>query len=111
MNTGCIFCKIINKEIESEIIYEDENVIAFKDIYPKAKFHILVVPKKHIEKHSDVEDYNIFSAMHIAANKIVKKYNINGYKLLINNGKLGGQIIFHLHMHILSGEKIDLSNC
>lgn len=106
--SDCIFCKIINKEIPSEIVYEDDYVIAFKDINPKAPVHILVVPKKHIATFNDLspEDSELMSAIVSAVQKIAKDFNVadSGYRVLVNVNKEGGQVIFHLHVHILGGK-------
>ncbi len=102
----CLFCKIINKEIPSEIIYEDDNVLAFKDINPKAAVHFLIVPKKHIESIIYLEevDREIISNLIFTAKKIAEEKNIDGYKLVFNVGRKGGQVIDHIHLHILAGE-------
>ena len=106
--SDCIFCKIVNKEIPAEIVYENDFVIAFKDIAPKAPVHILVVPKKHIPTFNDitVEDFPIYNEIIKAVQVIAKDFNIaeKGYRVLVNVNKEGGQVIFHLHVHILGGK-------
>jgi histidine triad (HIT) family protein len=101
----CIFCKIINKEVPSEIIFEDERFVAFKDINPKAPVHYLIVPRKHIPSidHVELEDKELMGEMILVAQRIARDQNIKGYKLAINVGREGGQIIDHLHLHFLSG--------
>lgn len=99
----CLFCKIINKELPGEIIFEDENSVAFKDIHPKAPIHILIVPKKHIESINSENSENVVGGLILAAKNIIKRDNINGYKLLFNVGRESGQTVDHLHMHLLSG--------
>ena len=101
----CIFCKIINKEIPSEIVYEDENVIAFKDINPKAPVHILVVPKKHIPTLNDFDDPDLMVKVMETCKKIAKDFNVaeSGYSVLVNVNKEGGQVIYHVHFHVLGG--------
>lgn len=103
----CLFCKIINKELSSEILYEDKETIAFKDIKPKAGFHVLVLPKKHIPSvnHLKSENKNLAGALLLAAQKIAKRKKLKGYKIIINVGRKGGQLIDHLHLHLL-GDKI-----
>ncbi len=103
----CIFCKIARREAGAEIVYEDDALAAFTDIHPKAPTHILVVPKVHIESiarleadHSDVIAKLIYAAKHIAAEKGLK-----GYKLVFNVGREGGQMVDHLHLHLLGGWK------
>lgn len=106
---SCIFCKIINKEIPSKTVFENEKVLAFLDINPAAPEHILVIPKKHIESIDDISDNDseLISAMLIAARVIAKTRGLteDGYRVLINNGKAAGQEVFHLHLHILGGKK------
>jgi histidine triad (HIT) family protein len=104
--SDCIFCKIVKKEIPSEIIYEDENILSFKDINPVAPVHILIVPKKHIDSVNEIEeiDKELAGELILVAKKIAKQLNVdNGYKLAFNVGKEGGQLIPHLHMHLVSG--------
>ena len=101
---NCLFCKIINKEVPSDIIYEDEKVIAFKDIHPKAPVHFLIIPKKHISSvdHLEIEDKTLMGELILAAQKIAREKNLKGYRLQINVGRPAGQIIDHLHLHLLA---------
>ena len=103
---NCIFCKIVAKEIPSEIIFEDKEIVCFKDINPKADFHFLIVSKKHIGSIEEIksEDATLVSNMILTARKIARENNLTGYKLLINVGRDGGQTVEHLHLHLLSGE-------
>lgn len=100
----CIFCKIINKEKPADFLYEDDKVIVIKDINPKAPIHLLIIPKKHISSVEEVglEDRELMGDLILTAKKIAKEKNLNGYKLLINIGRSVGQIVDHLHMHLLS---------
>lgn len=98
----CIFCKILNKEIPSKFIYEDDYCFAINDINPKAKKHILVIPKQHIESLNEVKDFNIVKKMFEAISKINNQENISHFKTLINTGADAGQEVMHLHIHILS---------
>ncbi len=106
---GCIFCKIVNKTIESQILYEDDEIIAFKDIKPQAPVHILIIPKIHIEKISDInsDNSNLITKMIVVANKIAKDNNLDneGYRLVFNCGEAAGQEVFHIHLHLLGGRK------
>lgn len=106
---NCIFCKIASKESPAEIEYEDADVMAFWDIHPKAPTHILIIPKKHIASLNDVTpaDLGIFAKMIAAAKMVAAKKNLekDGYRLCINTGPGGGQIVDHLHMHLLGGKK------
>lgn len=106
----CIFCKIANKEMPSDVVFENDKVIAFKDIHPKAPFHILVVPKKHIESVDKLQenDKELVGEIVLAAKEIAKSSNISGYKLVINVGRDGGQIVDHLHLHLLGGKPTEL---
>jgi len=105
----CVFCKILNKEIPGEILYEDNQVFIIKDIKPSAPLHFLVIPKLHIESIADLkgENHEIVSAMIYAAKDFAKSKNIKGYKLVFNVGRDGGQIIDHLHLHILAGWELN----
>jgi histidine triad (HIT) family protein len=104
---NCIFCKIANKEIDSKIVYEDANVIAFNDIQPVAPIHVLIVPKKHIASMNDINESNsqIMADIHVAANKIAKELGISekGYRLINNCGADAGQTVMHLHYHLIGG--------
>ena len=104
----CIFCKIINKEIPSEIVYEDETVIAFKDVNPAAPIHILVVPKKHIPTLLDVQkdDSKLIAHIYEVINKVAKENNFaeNGFRVITNCGKDSGQEVMHIHFHVLGGK-------
>ncbi len=102
----CIFCKIVNKEAPADIVFENSKVIAFRDINPKAKIHILIIPKDHIASAKEInkENKDIVGELILAANDIAKEKEIKGYKLSINVGREGGQIIDHLHLHFLSGD-------
>ena len=99
----CLFCKILNKEVESEIVYEDDICTAFKDINPKARVHLLVVPKKHIPKISDIQegDEQIIGHLVKIAKELADQFECKGYQLLFNVGREAGQIIFHVHLHLM----------
>lgn len=105
--TDCIFCKIAAGEIPSSKIYEDDMVIAFKDINPEAPIHIIIIPKKHIESLNTIEekDINIISHMFMISKKIAIDLGISekGYRLVNNCGEDGGQTVQHLHFHLLGG--------
>jgi histidine triad (HIT) family protein len=106
----CIFCKIAKKEISSKIVFESDNIIAFKDIHPAAPVHILLIPKKHIKSTVDLqeEDGALMGEMIISAKKIADEKGISkeGYKLLIRTGKNGGQEVDHLHLHLMGGRPL-----
>lgn len=101
-----LFLKIIDKEIPANIIFEDDDILAFEDINPQAPTHILIIPKKHIAKLSDadISDQKLLGHMLIKANDIAANLKLdNTFRLVINNGANAGQSVFHLHMHLLSG--------
>jgi len=106
MEKDCLFCKIVNKEIESEFLYENENIVVIKDINPQAPVHLLIIPKKHIRSINDItdDDRNILAEMLMTAKEMAKQQGVDksGYNLLFNVEKGGGQVIFHLHLHILA---------
>ncbi|MGL4990871.1 MAG: histidine triad nucleotide-binding protein [Sarcina sp.] len=106
----CIFCKIAKGEIPSKKIYEDDNVIAFHDISPEAPVHFLVIPKAHIQSVNDIneENANIIAHIFIVINKIVKELEVDkdGYRVVTNCGKHGGQTVDHIHFHVLAGREL-----
>ena len=109
MKDDCLFCKIIKGEIPSTKVYEDESVIAFKDLNPQAPVHILVVPKKHYENVLDVEENdNIISKIYLAINKIAKQegFEKTGFRVINNCGKDAGQTVMHMHFHVIAGKKL-----
>lgn len=107
---NCLFCKIVNKEIPSEIVYEDEEVLAFKDIHPAAPIHILVIPKKHIASVIELtpEDEKIVGKIYTVINKIANQLGFaeQGFRVIVNCGEDGGQEVGHLHFHVLAGKKL-----
>ena len=110
MNRDCLFCKIINKEIPSEVVYEDEDILAFKDIHPAAPIHILVIPKKHISTLMDVEkeDEKVLGKIFTVIKQIAKDqgFGENGYRVISNCGEDGCQEVKHIHFHLLAGKKL-----
>lgn len=105
-----LFTKIIQREIPASIVYENDKVLAFKDINPQAPIHILVVPKKEIPTVNDIkaEDKELIGEMYMAIGEITKELGVQeeGYRVITNCNEYGGQEVFHLHFHILAGEKI-----
>lgn len=104
---GCVFCKIIKGEIPKDFVYQDADLVVFNDIHPLAPVHILIVPKRHLEGIQTVKekDQKILGKLLLVAKKIADRKKLKGYKLFFNCGKLGGQIIFHLHFHLVGGWK------
>lgn len=106
---NCLFCKIIKGEIPATKMYEDENMIIIKDIDPKAKNHFLCIPKSHFKllKDMTIEQSEMLKKCFIKIPQLEKELNLeNGYRLVINQGDDAGQTVFHLHIHILSGQKM-----
>ena len=104
----CIFCKIANKEIPTSLVYEDDLVAAFNDLSPQAPVHVLIVPKKHYQSVLEVpEGDTIVAHMFHVASKLAKELGIaeNGFRLVINTGKDGGQSVPHLHLHMTGGRE------
>jgi len=106
----CIFCKIVKREMDSKIVYQDEQVTAFRDIHPVAPTHILVVPNKHIASTNDVteEDEPLLGHMLTVVKPIAEKEGIKdtGYRLIFNTGPDANQVVFHLHLHIIGGQRM-----
>ncbi|MDD2497640.1 MAG: histidine triad nucleotide-binding protein [Desulfitobacteriaceae bacterium] len=108
----CIFCKMVNKEVPAQAVYEDEEILAFKDINPVAPVHVIIIPKKHITDATQLksEDAGLIGRIYLAAVQIAKELGLeeNGFRL-VNNCKVdGGQEVFHLHFHLLGGHKLGL---
>ena len=107
-----IFTKILKKEIPGEIVYEDNDCFAIKDINPQAPIHLLIIPKKHIAKVSDAneEDKELLGSLLLASQKIAKEFDLDdNYRLVINNGAKAGQTVFHIHIHLLGGKSLSWS--
>ncbi len=103
----CLFCKIANKNIATDFIFEDDSIMVFKDIHPSAPIHHLIVPKEHIQSinHLESNHQEIISKMIFIAKKMAENLGLKGYKLVFNVGREGGQVIDHLHLHLLGGWK------
>ena len=108
----CIFCKIINGEIPSQKVYENEEILAFKDINPLAPVHILIIPKKHISSLAEItkDDEVLIGKIYLVINEIAKQQGIfeKGFRVVVNCGENGGQEVKHLHFHILGGKKLGI---
>jgi len=106
----CVFCNIVNKTIESVILFEDGNLIVIKDILPKAPVHLLVIPKLHVESINHIQDgqNTLLGSMIMTAKNMAEKFGIGdtGYRLVFNVGRDGGQVIPHLHLHVLGGKNM-----
>jgi len=108
--TDCIFCKIVNNEVKASIVYRDEQVTAFRDIHPVAPTHILIIPNKHIESVNElqVEDEPLIGHMFLVGRQIAAQESIHqgGYRIIVNTGSHGGQTVFHMHLHLIGGQRM-----
>jgi histidine triad (HIT) family protein len=111
MADECIFCKIVAGDVLGDIVYQDEDFLAFRDILPKAPIHLLIIPKTHITSVTELTDgqQNLAGRLIIIAKNLAEKEGIakNGYRLVINCGSEGGQVVPHLHLHLIGGRKMD----
>ena len=106
----CLFCKIISKEIPSDVVCENDHILAFRDINPQAPTHILIIPKKHISTINDLkpDDSTLIGELFLIAKQLAKIENINisGYRTVFNCNEDGGQTVYHLHLHLIGGKKL-----
>lgn len=102
----CIFCKIANKEIPVDLIYETETTAAFNDLNPQAPVHFLVIPKEHFSSLNELNDKKIMSDLLETVRQTTEKLNIKEYRTVINTGETAGQTVFHLHIHVLAGRNL-----
>ncbi len=110
MNPTCIFCKIASGESPAAIVYQDDYVTAFRDTHPVAPTHVLIIPNKHIQSVSQVEpgDELILGRLFTVARKVAEmdQIKVDGYRTIVNTGVHGGQTVFHLHMHVIGGQRM-----
>lgn len=106
---NCLFCKIAKKEIPTDIVFENDDIVAFKDISPQAPVHILLIPKIHISSPMDIDASNsdIAGKMISAAAMIAMEMSLDGYRLVFNCNEIAGQTVFHLHCHLLAGREMN----
>jgi len=106
----CLFCKMVSGEIDPDKVYEDDDVLAFRDISPQAPLHILVIPKEHITTLNDIEERHaaVLGKMYLAVKQIAEQEGVadGGYRTLINCNRDGGQSVFHIHLHMLAGRSM-----
>jgi histidine triad (HIT) family protein len=102
---SCLFCRIVNKEIPAAVVYEDDELIAFNDISPRAPVHILIIPKVHIKSTDEinVDNKEIAGKLVAAASSLARQKALEGYRLVFNCNESAGQTVFHLHLHLLGG--------
>jgi histidine triad (HIT) family protein len=108
--TECIFCNVIERKQPGEIVYEDDGIVAFKDINPQAPVHILICPRKHIATPADltVDDTPMIGKLVLVANDLAQKYNVrnSGFRLVLNCNRDAGQSVYHIHVHLLGGRRM-----
>ncbi len=106
----CLFCKMIAGDIPADVVYQDDDVLAFRDINPQAPVHVLIIPKRHISTLNDLasDDAELIGKLSLAAAKIAVQEGIaeSGYRTLINTNREGGQVVFHIHMHLMGGRRM-----
>jgi histidine triad (HIT) family protein len=109
--SDCLFCKFVSGELTPDTVYEDDDVLAFRDINPQAPCHVLIIPKKHIATLNDLtaEDAELMGKLYLAAAKVAKQEGLDeaGYRTLINCNEQAGQTVFHIHLHLLGGRRMN----
>ena len=107
-DAACLFCKIVAGELPADRVYEDDRILAFRDIHPQAPFHCLVVPRMHIATLNDFapEQGELLGAMLLAAKRIAADHGFPGYRVAMNVNREGGQVVFHVHLHVLGGRPL-----
>ena len=102
----CLFCRIARGELDTEFVYEDDRVVAFKDINPQAPVHVLIIPREHFKSIQEMGDESLIGHLFSVGKDIAKKFSMDSFRLVINTGKDAGQAVFHVHMHLLAGRKM-----
>ena len=104
----CLFCKMVAGEIKPDVVYEDDKVLAFRDINPQAPVHFLIIPKKHVATLNELDDQELAGYLMLTAAKLAQQEGLgdNGYRTLVNCNTHGGQAVYHLHMHVLGGRQM-----
>ena len=105
---ACLFCKIVGGELPAERVYEDDAILAFKDIHPQAPFHCLVIPKLHVATLNDFDPQQaaLLGGLMLAAKRIAAEHGLPGYRVAMNVNREGGQVVFHVHLHVLGGRPL-----
>ena len=108
--TDCLFCKMVSGDIKPDVVYEDDGVLAFRDVNPQAPMHVLIIPKAHISTANDLDEDNvdIIGQMYLAARKIANDEGVSeaGYRMVMNCNAGAGQSVFHIHLHVLGGRQM-----
>jgi len=104
----CLFCKIVAGEVPAECLYEDDEILVFKDIKPQAPFHALLIPKTHVATLNDLEEEHtkVAGRLFLTAKSLAQEHTLPGFRVVVNTNPEGGQVIFHVHMHMLAGRKM-----
>ena len=105
----CLFCRIVAGELPAERLYEDDELLAFRDIAPKAPLHALIIPKIHVATLNDLEPDQALLAgrMFLVAKQLAREHDLTGYRVVVNTNREGGQVVFHVHMHVLGGRQME----
>jgi histidine triad (HIT) family protein len=105
---ACLFCKIVAGDLPAERLYEDDTILAFKDIHPQAPFHALVIPKMHVATLNDFDDEQcgLVGGLLLAAKRLAAEHSLPGYRVAMNVNREGGQVVFHAHLHVLGGRQL-----
>ncbi|MFL6623345.1 MAG: histidine triad nucleotide-binding protein [Sulfurifustaceae bacterium] len=110
MSENCLFCKMVSGEVKADVVYQNDKVLAFRDINPQAPTHVLVIPKRHIASLNDLrdEDAELAGSLLLAVRRIAKDLGVAdaGYRTVINTNAQGGQLVFHIHVHLLGGRQM-----
>ncbi len=102
----CLFCRIIGGKIPAKVVYEDDDVVAIDDVYPRAPFHVLVLPRAHVATLSDLDDERLSAHLLQAVRRVAKQGGVgDNFRLVVNNGDHAGQSVWHLHLHVLGGRE------
>ena len=102
----CLFCRIVAGKIPATVVYEDDHVVAINDVFPRAPFHVLVVPRKHVAKLSELEDEPLGGRLLQAVRRVARQGGVgDNFRLVVNNGDHAGQTVWHLHLHVLGGRE------
>jgi histidine triad (HIT) family protein len=104
----CLFCRIVTRDVPAERLYEDERVLAFKDIHPQAPFHCLIIPKQHLATLNDfaAEHSELIGSLLLTAKQLAAEHGLPGYRVAMNVNREGGQVVFHAHLHVLGGRPL-----
>ena len=105
--TDCLFCKMVSKDILADVVFENENVLAFRDINPQAPVHVLVIPRQHVETIDELDDSKLAGELLLVASHVARELGLSkGYRVAINCKAEGGQEVYHVHLHVLGGRQM-----